>query len=209
MFRGTSSPAAEQQLRAKLDLGSARVVLSVAQKRPYKNLRSLIYALPGLEHDVVLVLPGAHTDHETELRELAATLGVLGRVRFPDWLDDDELDALYRLADVFVLPSLIEGFGLPVLEAMAREVPVACSDRSALPEVVGDAALLFDPECQEEVTGAISRVLGRPRAVPRAAGARSPSRRPVQLGAHRRQHARRLPRRGCGRSRGRRAELPV
>ncbi len=155
-----ASPAGEQQLRAKLDLGSGRVVLSVAQKRPYKNLRSLIYALPGLDDDVVLVLPGAHTEHETELRELATTLGVLGRVRFPDWLDDAELDALYRLADVFVLPSLIEGFGLPVLEAMARELPVACSDRSALPEVVGDAALLFDPECQEEVTGAIARLLG-------------------------------------------------
>ena len=107
----------------------------------------------------MLVLPGAPTAHETELREHALALGVAGRVRFPEWLTDDELDALYRLADVFVLPSLIEGFGLPVLEAMAREVPVACADRSALPEVVGDAALLFDPERQEQVTGAIGRLL--------------------------------------------------
>jgi glycosyltransferase involved in cell wall biosynthesis len=93
------------------------------------------------------------------LRTLAEELGVAARVRFPDWLEEDELDGLYRLSCAFVLPSLIEGFGLPVLEAMARGVPVACANVAALPEVAGDAALLFDPSRQEEVTAAVRRLL--------------------------------------------------
>jgi glycosyltransferase involved in cell wall biosynthesis len=92
---------------------------------------------------------------------------VSGRVRFPGWLSDRELDGLYALADAFVLPSLIEGFGLPVLEAMARGVPVACSDLSALPEVAGDAALLFDPLRQEQVTAAMRRLLNDRRLAER------------------------------------------
>ncbi len=151
--RATASP------RARLELGAARVVLCVAQKRPYKNLASLIRALGDLEDDVALVLVGAATDHERELRALAEQLGVAGRVRFAGWLADAELDELYRISSLFVLPSLIEGFGIPVLEAMAHGTPVACSNVSALPEVAGDAALLFDPERQEQVTGAIRRLL--------------------------------------------------
>jgi glycosyltransferase involved in cell wall biosynthesis len=139
--------------------GAPRTVLCVAQKRPYKNLASLIRALPDLEGDVELVLVGAPTDHERELRALAEQLGVAVRVRFPGWLSDAELERLYATSALFVLPSLIEGFGLPVLEAMARGVPVACSNVSALPEVAGDAALLFDPERQEQVTGAIRQLL--------------------------------------------------
>jgi glycosyltransferase involved in cell wall biosynthesis len=149
----------EDALRERLGLGRARVVLCVAQKRPYKNLHRLVRALPELDEDVVLVLLGSPTEYEAELRSLAGELGVAGRVRFPSWLPDDQLGGLYALSLVFVLPSLIEGFGIPVLEAMARGVPVACSNVSALPEVAGDAALLFDPERQEEITGAVRRLL--------------------------------------------------
>ena len=154
-----SKPTPEPQLRVRFELGTARVVLCVAQKRPYKNLHRLVRALPELDEDVVLVLPGSPTEYETELRALARELGVDTRVRFPDWLSGEELDGLYALSQAFVLPSLIEGFGLPVLEAMARGVPVACANVSALPEVAGDAALLFDPERQEEVTAAVRRLL--------------------------------------------------
>jgi glycosyltransferase involved in cell wall biosynthesis len=136
------------------------VVLCVAQKRPYKNLTSLVRAVAELRDEgATLVLPGAPTEHERELRELAERLGVADRVRFPAWVSEDELEALYRSATCFVLPSLMEGFGLPVLEAMARGVPVACSDRPALPEVAGDAALLFDPLDQAAVTEAVRRLL--------------------------------------------------
>jgi glycosyltransferase involved in cell wall biosynthesis len=149
----------EDVLRARLGLGRARVVLCVAQKRPYKNLHRLVRVLPELEKDVVLVLLGSPTEYEAQLRLLAEDLGVAERVRFPSWLPDRELGGLYALSLVFVLPSLIEGFGIPVLEAMARGVPVACSNVAALPEVAGDAALLFDPERQEEITAAVRRLL--------------------------------------------------
>jgi glycosyltransferase involved in cell wall biosynthesis len=149
----------EQQPSAQASL--LPTVLCVAQKRPYKNLASLIRAIAELrDEQAVLVLPGAPTEHETELRELTHRLAVTERVRFIDWVSADELERLYATATCFVLPSLIEGFGLPVLEAMARGVPVACSDRPALPEVVGDAALLFDPTDQAAVTGAVRRLLG-------------------------------------------------
>jgi len=152
--------AAPQDLRERLQLGDDPIVLCVAQKRPYKNLGVLIRAMSELgDQSGTLVLPGAPTAHEAELRSLAETLGVADRMRFLGWLSEADLDGLYRVATCFVLPSLIEGFGLPVLEAMARDVPVACSNRPALPEVVGEAAILFDPEDQSAVTAATRRLL--------------------------------------------------
>jgi glycosyltransferase involved in cell wall biosynthesis len=155
----TAVPASEAVVRAELELGQARVVLSVAQKHPYKNLVQLVRALPELDEDVVLVLPGFPTPHERELRALAGELGVAGRVRLPQWLSEPSLAGLYSLSSAFVLPSLAEGFGLPVLEAMLRGVPVACSNIATLSEVAGDAALLFDPERHEAVARAVSRLL--------------------------------------------------
>jgi len=152
--------AAPPDLRARLELGDDPLVLCVAQKRPYKNLGALVRALADLRDvPATLVLPGASTPHEAELKVLAAELGVMGRVRFLDWIAEDDLEGLYREATCFVLPSLIEGFGLPVLEAMARDLPVACSNRPSLPEVVGEAALLFDPEDHAAISTAVRRLL--------------------------------------------------
>lgn len=158
----TVAAASEADVRAELQLGEARVVLCVAQKQPYKNLHRLIRAVPALDADVLLVLPGFATDHERELSALAQELGVADRVLLPAWLSEASLAGLYALSSAFVLPSLVEGFGLPVLEAMLRDVPVACSNTSSLPEVAGDAALLFDPEDQQQVTAAIRRLLDDP-----------------------------------------------
>jgi glycosyltransferase involved in cell wall biosynthesis len=151
----TRSPEAT---RAWLRAGERPIVLCVAQKRPYKNLAVLLRALTDLP-EPILVLPGAPTDHEQELRVLADSLGVGDRVRFLSYISEQELEELYGAATCFVLPSLIEGFGLPVLEAMARDLPVACSNRPALPEVVGNAAILFDPKDQQAVTRAIRELL--------------------------------------------------
>jgi glycosyltransferase involved in cell wall biosynthesis len=155
-------PAAIAAARDRYELGSRQVVLAASAKRPHKNLIRLLDAVALLEERPILLLPGYPTDHEQDLREHAAQLGIAADCRFLGWVEHDELEELYALADVFVMPSLYEGFGLPVLEAMIRGVPVACSDRSSLPEVVGDAALLFDPEDVGAIAGALRRLLAQP-----------------------------------------------
>ena len=157
--RAPVAPTGEAELRARLGLGGAPVVLSVSAKRPHKNLMRLLDAvalLPAAGRPA-LVLPGYPTPHEAELRERAAALGL--RAVFPPWVSAADLEGLYALADAFVFPSLAEGFGLPVLEAMTRGVPVACSDRSSLPEVAGGAALLFDPCDPSAIAAALTRML--------------------------------------------------
>jgi glycosyltransferase involved in cell wall biosynthesis len=137
------------------------VVLSLSAKRPHKNLLALIgaFALIPAERRPLLVLPGYPTAHEAELRERALTLGLLDDLRFLGWLSAEELEGLWSLATAFVYPSLYEGFGLPVLEAMARGVPVACSNASSLPEVAGDAALMFDPRDETAIATAVEQLL--------------------------------------------------
>ncbi len=139
-------------------------MLSLSAKRPHKNLLALIGALARLspEERPVLVLPGYATEHESELRSRARALRVDADVRFPEWVSDEQLEGLWAIADAFVFPSLYEGFGLPILEAMARQVPVACSNASSLREVAGDAALLFDPRDESAIAAALRRLLSDP-----------------------------------------------
>jgi glycosyltransferase involved in cell wall biosynthesis len=164
----------EAVLRERHGLGARAVALSVSAKRPHKNLERLLEALAAIapERRPVLVIPGYPTPYEAVLRDRAAALGVLDDVRLLAWVSGPELEGLYALAAVFVFPSLYEGFGLPVLEAMRRGVPVACSNSSSMPEVAGDAALLFDPRDTRAMTAAIERLLvdEREAARLRAAG---------------------------------------
>jgi glycosyltransferase involved in cell wall biosynthesis len=153
----------EPDVRALLDAGDRPVVLSAVAKRPHKNLPRLLDALALLPAPrPLLVLPGYPTPHEEELRAQAERLGLRDDVRFLGWVDGATLEGLYAVASVFAFPSLHEGFGLPVLEAMARNVPVVCSHRGALAEVAGDAALTFDPLSPPAIAGALGRVLGDP-----------------------------------------------
>jgi len=151
----------ETVLRERLGLGERRVVLSVSAKRPHKNLVRLLDALAAIpaERRPVLVLPGYATPHEDELRARAQALGLGGDVVFVGWISTEDLEGLYALAALVVFASLYEGFGLPVLEAMQRGVPVVTSDRSSLPEVAGDAALVVDPEDAAAIAAAIERIL--------------------------------------------------
>jgi glycosyltransferase involved in cell wall biosynthesis len=161
-----SEATAEAELRARLDLGDRSVVLTASAKRPHKNLLRLLegWALLPPGGRPLLVLPGYPTPHEQELRERAAALGIEGDTRFVGWVSAADLEGLYRLASCFVYPSLYEGFGLPVLEAMARGVPVACSDRASLSEVAGKAARIFDPEDPRAIADAVAELLADPEA---------------------------------------------
>ena len=149
------------EIRNRFDLGRRRVVLTVSAKRRHKNLGRLITALAAIpqERRPLLVLPGYPTPHEQELRRQASELGVQDDVRFVAWVEPEELEGLYDVADGLVFPSLYEGFGLPVLEAMARGVPVACSATPSLDEVAGDAALRFDPMDADDIARATEALL--------------------------------------------------
>jgi glycosyltransferase involved in cell wall biosynthesis len=157
-------PAPEADVRARHGLGEREVVLSVSAKLPHKNLARLLeaWALIPDERRPLLVLPGYPTPHEEELRARARDLGLEEHTRFLGWVSAADLEGLYELSACFVFPSLYEGFGLPVLEAMARGLPVACSDRASLREVAGSAALVFDPEDPRSIADAVTRLLDDP-----------------------------------------------
>jgi glycosyltransferase involved in cell wall biosynthesis len=162
-LRGGVTPTPEPELRRRLGLGEGRLVFTVGAKKVHKNQMALVRALPRLREahpDATLVLAGAPTPHEDELRAEAERLGLNGSVVFLGYVDDADLEGLYRAATAFAFPSVNEGFGLPLLEAMARDLPVACANVSAMPEVAGDAALQFDPYSIDAVADALIRVVG-------------------------------------------------
>jgi len=139
-----------------------RFVLAVGNLQPRKNLDRLLGAYARL-HDrgVVphgLVLVGQRWYKGEAVAERIRELGIEKDVRLTGYVSDEELVALYNLADIFVYPSLYEGFGLPVLEAMACGTPVVTSNTTSLPEVAGDAAVLVDPRSESEIMNAIERV---------------------------------------------------
>jgi glycosyltransferase involved in cell wall biosynthesis len=173
---GSAFTAADVAARYRVDPGTLRVVpyapalalgdapvpsgppylLAVGDLRPSKNLGRLVAAFTALRASELphhrLVLAGAGKP--------AAALRAAG-VQVTGWLDDARLDALMRGADVVVHPSLHEGFGLVVLEAMARGVPVAAADATALPATCGDAAELFDPLDPDAIAAAVLRARTR------------------------------------------------
>lgn len=152
------------ELRQKHDLGDRPVVLCVASALAHKNIPRLFEAFARQFADApdapVLVVVGHAGLEQDNLRALADSLGISERVRFTGWIEQEELEGLYAAAELFVYPTLREGFGLPVLEAMESGVPVACSNTTSLPEVAGDAAELFDPTNVEAIGSSIARILG-------------------------------------------------
>ncbi len=141
-----------------------RFLFYVGNAYPHKNLEVLLEALKRLQRvdpELALVIGGKHDYFNRQLQQAVVHQGLrLGRdVLFPGFLTDRELAACYRLASLYVFPSLAEGFGLPPLEAMSFDLPVAASRASCLPEVLGDAALYFQPHDPAEIAHVIRQAL--------------------------------------------------
>lgn len=136
------------------------LVLCVGAIQKRKNMPRLVRAFERLPAEWRLVLAGAGGyDAGETLRTIEAS-PARERIETPGYVDETRLEQLYAEASVFAFPSLDEGFGIPVLEAMAWGVPVLTSTRSSLPEVAGDAALLVDPEETEEIAEGLLRLAG-------------------------------------------------
>jgi glycosyltransferase involved in cell wall biosynthesis len=157
-----AQPVPEQEIRARYHLDGARVVLCVAAKRPHKNQEVLVRAAAQLAPDVVVVLVGHAEPYEATLRALAQELGVSDRVRFVAPVPDGELEGLWHVADCFAFPTLGEGFGIPLLEAMEHGLAVACSDLPVLREIGGDVPIYFDPRSPGDAAQAIDVALADP-----------------------------------------------
>ena len=153
----------EDQVRVRARYGLQHpYVLYVGTIQPRKNLARLVQAfarLPSSLGPLDLVLAGPTGWLAQGIRRAAQESGLGQRLRFPGYVPYEDLAPLLSAAACFVLPSLYEGFGLPVLEAMACGAPVVCSDAGALPEAAGDAALLFPPTDVEALRAALTRVL--------------------------------------------------
>ncbi|HIP96991.1 MAG TPA: glycosyltransferase family 1 protein [Anaerolineae bacterium] len=167
-FRPITGRAALEAVRRRYDLPK-RFVISVGTLQPRKNFATLITAFARLKsgteswkpgaRSLKLVIAGGRGWLYEEIFASVQALGLQGDVLFPGFVADEDLPALYNLAEAFVLPSLYEGFGLPPLEAMACGTPVITSNVSSLPEVVGDAGLMVGPTDVEGLAAAIKRVL--------------------------------------------------
>lgn len=158
---GVPLPPRPSSARAPADIGGP-YVLHVGNFYPYKNLAVLVDALVHLRAShpsLRLVLVGARDEFADRVRRRAERAGVVDRVVFTGFVDDDELTALYAGASLFAFPSLSEGYGFPGLEAMAHGVPVAAARASCLPETYGDAAAWFDPQDAAGVAHVIGATL--------------------------------------------------
>lgn len=134
-------------------------LLCVSTLHPHKNLPRLIRAYGSKQRAFRLILAGLRGFHAEAIEGQIAEMGLQDSVQITGWVPREELYSLYARARAFVYPSMFEGFGMPVLEALAAGLPVACSDIPPLGEVAGDAALYFDPLNEEEIASAIERVM--------------------------------------------------
>ncbi len=159
-FQAGASPGEVTRLHDRYGIADRPYILSVGTLQPRKNYLHLMEGFLQLEEDLgsglqLFVAGGQGWLYDDIVGEAARH----ENVRLLGFVADEDLPALYRGARLFALTSLYEGFGLPVLEAMACGVPVVCSRTSSLPEVAGDAALLVDPRDSDELTEAMIRVL--------------------------------------------------
>jgi glycosyltransferase involved in cell wall biosynthesis len=162
-FQPVEEPVRAAALRRRYDLPE-RYLLFVGTLEPRKNVQTLLQAFAQViaempQDDLTLVIAGGKGWGGEDYMSTVDALKLHDHVRFAGFVGDDHLPELYRGALLFVYPSLYEGFGLPVLEAMACGTPVITSNRASLPEVAGDAALLVDPTQPEALAAAMTSIL--------------------------------------------------
>ncbi|NKB25266.1 MAG: glycosyltransferase [Kiritimatiellae bacterium] len=157
--------AGEQYAPALRIPASGKTIVYVGRFDPYKNVTQLIKAFSEIhrkEPNTRLRIIGPEDPRYPEAQEQASTFNLEDAIVWQGYLDEQELLKAYQQADVLVLPSRYEGFGLPVLEAMACGTPVVCSNVSSLPEVAGQAAALFDPDDTNQLIETVLRILTDP-----------------------------------------------
>jgi len=163
-FTPVRDPERWAAVRAKYNIGLDPFILGIGTLQPRKNFRRLVQAFshlrpPAFASDLKLVIAGGKGWLYNDIFAEVKRLGLEGRVLFPGFVDDDDLPALYSTADVLAFPSIYEGFGLPILEAMACGTPVVTSITSSLPELAGDAALLVEPTDVDAIAAALRHLL--------------------------------------------------
>lgn len=163
-FRPDSDVQKTALVRQRYGLDEEPYLLSVSTLQPRKNYQMLIRAFRQVaaRYPHNLVIAGSKGWLYEQIVSEVRAQNLTGRVRFIGFVDDNDLPTLYSGAALFVFPSLYEGFGLPLLEAMACGVPVLTSDSSCLPEIAGEAAIQLAPENQEDWTHAMLETLGDP-----------------------------------------------
>jgi glycosyltransferase involved in cell wall biosynthesis len=164
MFRPIEDEVRLTAVRHKYNLGTAPYVLCVGTVQPRKNYQMLIRAFQPVtrQYPHNLIIAGGKGWLYDDMMAEVERQGLNGRVHFIGFVDDADLPALYSGADLFAMPSLYEGFGLPLLEAMACGVPVLSSNVSSLPEVVGETAGQLSPNDQEAWSQTILDLLANP-----------------------------------------------
>jgi glycosyltransferase involved in cell wall biosynthesis len=153
----------ESDLRRKYDIEGSYLLYVARIEHPGKNHLNLIKAYEKLSPEIrdkySLVFAGSDWNGAQAVHDYVRSSPVKGRVKFCGFVDDASLSGLYRFASLYVFPSFCEGFGIPMLEAMACGVPVVCSNRTSLPEIGGDAVLTFEPDNVEQISDAIFKLL--------------------------------------------------
>ncbi len=164
-FRCQDPAEARKRVSAALSLDYP-YFLYVGNLKPHKNVECLLLGFALLRarglSDCDLVIVGDDSRGRQLLQSTCARLDIARNVRFLSHIDDDLLPPVYAAAEMLVLPSLMEGFGFPVVEAMACGTPVVCARSAALPEIAGEAAIFFDPSSYEDLAAVLEHLLDSP-----------------------------------------------
>jgi glycosyltransferase involved in cell wall biosynthesis len=149
-----------EKVTSKYDLQNTEYLLVVGECRAYKNTTAVIQAFSLLSSkNIKLVIVGKLNKSDKDIHSIPKDFGVQDRVKFLGYVPNEDLATLYQGATAFIFPSLYEGFGLPILEAMACGCPIAASNTSSIPEVGGSAAVYFDPHDINDMAKVISDLL--------------------------------------------------